>query len=182
MRKAILNLVPAALAIIAMTSVSYAATNAQVIVTADVVAASCDVSLSTNNLDLGNFTPKEFTTIATPVAASVKPFTVGLNNCDAPLKAGDTANLVVSGQALGGNPDIFNTTGTNTGIMLNVKGSTSYITNGQKVQVAAAADTSADDFNAKTLSMEAGLASTVTGNSIDIGHVSAPILFSFAYN
>lgn len=182
MRKAILNLVPAALAIIDMTGVSYAATNAQVIVTADVVAASCDVSLSTNNLDLGNFTPKAFTTIATPVAASVKPFTVGLNNCDAPLKAGDTASLIVSGQVLGGNPNIFNTTGTNTGIMLNKKGSASYITSGQKLQVATAAATSAGDFNAKTLSLEAGLASTSIGNSVDIGHVNAPILFSFAYN
>lgn len=182
MRKAILNLAPAALAILALTGTSHAATNAQVIVTADVVAASCDVSLSTNNLDLGNFTPKAFTTIATPIAASIKPFTVGLNNCDAPLQTGDTANLVVSGQALGGNPNLFNTTGTNTGIMLNEKGSTTYITNGQKLQVATAAATSADDFNAKTLSLEAGLASTTTGNGVDIGHISAPILFSFAYN
>lgn len=86
MRKAILNLAPAALAILALTGTSHAATNAQVIVTADVVAASCDVSLSTNNLDLGNFTPKAFTTIATPIAASIKPFTVGLNNCDAPCR------------------------------------------------------------------------------------------------
>ncbi|MFI8415331.1 fimbrial protein [Serratia sp. NPDC078593] len=182
MRNSIVKLVPVALLLLSVSGYSHAGTNAQIMITADVVAASCDVSLSTNNLDLGNYTPKAFTTVATPIADSVKPFTVGLNNCDVPLAAGDTASLKISGQALGGNPSIFNTTGTNTGIMLNLKGETDYIANGDKLQVATAGTTSADEFNSKTLSLEAGLASTVTGNNVDIGHVSAPILFSFVYN
>ncbi|MGL5970048.1 MAG: fimbrial protein [Kluyvera sp.] len=157
-----------------------AASNAQMTVTADVVAATCDVSLSTSAMDLGNYAPKDFTAIATPVAASTKQFTVGVNNCDAPLAAGDTANLVISGQTLGGNPNIFNSTGTNTGIMLNQKGSATYLKNGDKLSVATAATPSASDFNAKVLTLEAGVASTST--TADMGHISAPVLFSFAYN
>ncbi|MGE4832548.1 fimbrial protein [Yersinia enterocolitica] len=108
MRKNLLTLAPAALLLLAATGGAQAASNAQMTITANVVAATCDVSLSTNNLDLGNYTRSEFTSVATPIAASVKPFTVGLNNCQDPLVAGDTAGLVVTGQTLGGNPNMFN--------------------------------------------------------------------------
>ncbi|WP_246201600.1 fimbrial protein [Budvicia diplopodorum] len=162
-------------------SAANAATNAQIVITGDVVAATCDVSLSTNNLDLGNYTPAQFTAVATPVAASVKPFTVGLSNCMAPLAAGDTAGLVVSGQTLGGNPNMFNTTGTSTGVMLTATGVTGYIVNNQKLPVATAGATpAAGDFNGKVINMQAGLATAVT--LAQIGHINAPITFSFAYN
>ncbi len=183
MRKTIFTLVPAALALLVVAGNVQAASNAQLTVTANVVAATCDVSLSTNNLELGNFAATQFIGVATPIPASQKTFTVGLNNCQAPVAAADTANLVVSGQTLGGNPNLFNSTGTNTGIMLNqVSAPTSYITSGQKLSVATAGATpTASDFNTKTLSLQAGLAST-SATGIDIGAVNAPILFSFAYN
>ncbi|WP_145540514.1 fimbrial protein [Yersinia alsatica] len=183
MRKTILALTPAALILLTAAGNTQAATNAQLTVTANVVAATCDVSLSTNNLDLGNYSPKQFTGVATPIPASQKTFTVGLNNCETPAAAGDTASLVVSGQTLGGNPNLFNTTGTNTGVMLNqVATPTTFINNGDKLLVATAGTTPAiGDFNTKTLSLQAGLASTTT-TGIDIGAVSAPILFAFAYN
>ncbi|WP_024530071.1 fimbrial protein [Serratia fonticola] len=183
MRKTMFTFVPVALALLAVAGQAQAASNAQLTVTANVVAATCDISLSTNNLDLGNYTPSQFTGVATPIPASQKTFTVGLNNCQTPLAATNTANLVVSGQTLGGNPNIFNSTGTNTGIMLNqVSTPMTYIASGTKLLVATAGTTPASsDFNAKTLSMQAGLAST-TAAGIDIGAVNAPILFSFAYN
>ncbi|SFD41254.1 fimbrial protein [Pragia fontium] len=160
-----------------------AGTNAQITITGDVVAATCDVSLSANSLDLGNYTPNQFTAVATPVAASVKPFTVGLSNCLAPLAAGDSAKLVVTGQTLGGSPNIFNTTGTTTGVMLKVlgNGGSNYLKNNDKLTVATAGTTPAvADFNGKVISLEAGLASATA--QAQIGHVSAPIMFSFAYN
>ncbi|HHL2558742.1 TPA: fimbrial protein [Yersinia enterocolitica] len=183
MRKNLLTLAPVALLLLAATGGAQAASNAQMTITANVVAATCDVSLSTNNLDLGNYTRSEFTSVATPIAASVKPFTVGLNNCQDPLVAGDTAGLVVTGQTLGGNPNMFNTTGTNTGIMLSKAATpTAFISNNDKLIVATAGSTpAAGDFNTKTLSLQAGLAST-SATAADIGAVSAPILFSFAYN
>lgn len=182
MRKSIFTLAPIAAVLLAGTGIAQAASNAQMTITANVVAATCDVSLSNPNLDLGNYSKSAFTAVATPVTSSVKTFTVGLSNCETPAKAGDTASLIVTGQTLGGNPNIFNSTGTNTGVMLSeVATPTSYITTGQKLKVATAGATpAAGDFNAKSLSLQAGLASTST--TPDIGMVSAPVLFSFAYN
>lgn len=183
MRKTLLNLTPAALLLLAITGVAQAASNAQITITGTVVASTCDVSISTNNLDLGNYTPAQFTGVSTPISESQHPFTVGINNCGTPLAAGDTANLVVTGQTLGGNTNMFNSTGTNTGVMLSLASSpTSYISSGEKLLIATAGATPASaDFNGKTLSMNAGLASTTT-SGVDIGAVNAPILFSFAYN
>lgn len=182
--KSILTLAPtAALLLLAATSHVQAATNGQITITANVVAATCDVTLSTNNLDLGNYTPSQFISVAQPITSSVKNFTVGLSNCDVPMAPGHTANLVVSGPTLGGNPNIFNASGTNTGIMLNqVATPSAHISTGQKLQLAVAGATpSAADFNNKVLTMQAGLAATST-TGISTGSVSAPILFSFAYN
>ena len=143
-RKSIFTLAPAALVLLAVAGNTQAATNAQLTVTANVVAATCDVSLSNNMLDLGNFSPKQFTGVLTPIAASQKQFTVGLNHCEAPIAAADTANLVVSGQTRAANSNIFNSTGTNTGIMLNeVSKPNVYLKAGDKIQVAVAWERSA---------------------------------------
>lgn len=183
-RQTFLSLTPMALLLLAVAGGAQAASNAQITITGNVVAATCDVSLSTNNLDLGNYTPSEFTGVATPVAASQHPFTVGLSNCQTPLAAGDTAGVVVTGQTLAGNSNMFNSTSTNTGVMLSLASAPgTYITSGQKLNMATAGTTpAAGDFNGKTLSVTAGLASTATTTGVDIGAVSAPILFSFAYN
>ncbi|AHG18911.1 hypothetical protein Z042_04310 [Chania multitudinisentens RB-25] len=184
MRKILSTMTPVALLLLAATGTAQAASNAQLTVTGTVVAATCDVSLSTNNLDLGNHTPSQFTAVATPIVASQKSFTVGVNNCQTPLSPGDTANLVVTGQTLGGNPNIFNSTGTNTGVMLNLAATpNSYISNGDKLLVATAGTPAASaDFNGKTLTLQAGLASTAAAGGANIGAVNAPVLFSFAYN
>ena len=181
MRKSIFTVAPV-VALLAGMGIAQAASNAEITITANVVAATCDVSLSTPNLDLGNYATADFTAAMTPVAGSAKTFTVGLNNCDTPTAAGDTAKLVVSGQTLAANPNIFNSTGTNTGIMLSpVATPAAYISAGDKLTVATAGATpAAGDFNGKTLSLQAALASTST--TPDLGMVSAPILFSFSYN
>lgn len=182
MCKSIFTLSPVVAILLASSGVAQAASNGQITITANVVAATCDVSLSNPNLDLGNFSKTAFTAVATPVNGSIKSFTVGLSNCEAPM-ADATASLIVSGQTLGGNPNIFNSTGTNTGIMLSTTDApTTYINAGAKLSVATASSSSpsAADFNAKSLRLQAGLASTST--TPDIGLVSAPILFSFAYN
>ncbi|AHM73957.1 fimbrial protein [Yersinia hibernica] len=182
MCKSIFTLAPVVAALLVGSGVAQAASNAQMTITGNVVAATCDVSLSNASLDLGNYSKSAFSTVATPVAGSEKIFTVGLNNCETPAAAGDTASLIVTGQTLGGNPNIFNSTGTNTGVMLSEMATpNTFITSGQKLLVATAGATpGAADFNAKSLSLRAGLASTST--TPDIGMVSAPILFSFAYN
>lgn len=182
MRNPIYSLAPIALALLACSGAVNAASNATMNISANVVAATCDVSVSNSSLDLGNYTKSSFTAVATPIASSLKSFTVGLSNCEKPKAAGDKANLVISGQTLGGNPNIFNSTGTNTGVMISqVSAPTTYLSTGDKVAVATAGATPAvGDYNGKAISLQAGLASTST--TPDIGAVSAPIIFSFAYN
>lgn len=185
MCKNIFTLTPVALVLLAIAGNTQAASNAQITITANVVDVTCDVSLSTNNLDLGNWMPGAFpATVATPIANSKKTFTVGINNCGTPA-ASKVAGLTVIGPVLGGNPNLFNNTGTNTGVMLNLLSTPdTYINNGETLSVATADATTPTpgDFNAKQLSLQAGLASTATTGAANIGAVSAPILFAFAYN
>lgn len=184
MRKSIFTLAPVVVALLAGMGVAQAAPNAQINITASVVNSTCDVSLNQSNLDLGNFTKSDFSAVNAPVTKSVKNFMVSLSNCaGTPVKA-DTASLTVTGSTLGSATNIFNTnTNSNTGVMLStVAEPTKYITAGQKLTVATAGDTpTAGEFNGKSLSLQAGLATT-TLTAPTIGLVSAPVTFSFIYN
>lgn len=175
-------LIPVALFLFSLSSYSQAASSAQITITGNVQSTTCDVDISTNSLDLGALRPADFTAVAKPVAESVRAFSVGLNNCTAPAAAG-TAGLMVTGQTLFGNTDIFSSGTTNTGVMLNQVGTSTYIKSGETLEVAkVAGDPPADnELNGKTLALQAGLAK---GNdaTADVGRVSAPILFQFVYN
>jgi len=164
MKKSLFILAPIAAVLLAGMGTAQAASNAQITITANVTQATCDVSLSTANLDLGNYSVAQFTQVATPVTGSTKTFTVGLSNCEAPSTQGDIAGLVISGQTLAGNTNIFNSTGTNTGIMLSqVTAPTTYLSAGDTLDVATASATPAvGDFNGKTLSLQAAVASAST--------------------
>lgn len=184
MRKTLLTLPALSLLLLAMAGGSQAGSNATVQITGNVVAATCDVSSSVTSIDLGNYTPAQFIAVATPVPDSKHQFTVGLNNCQNPLKIGDTASLVVLGDTLGGNPNIFNTSGTNTGVMLNQPANpTDFIRSGDRLLLSTAKKiTDASDFNSKLLTFNAGIASSSSGSGVDTGSISAPITFQFAYN
>lgn len=162
----------------------YASSNAQLTVTANIVQKTCDVSISTPNIDLGNYSPAQFKEagVAKPISESVRNFILGLSNCDIPLAKGDVASLTVTGQTIPGFDTIFNSNNMNAGVMLNEAGKDTFIANGQKIEVATAGETpSESDFNNKTLNMQVGLASTSLDN-IAAGNIQAPILFSFTYN
>lgn len=184
MHKILSTLPPAALLLLTLVNGAQAASNTTVQITGSVVAATCDVSSSTTNLDLGNYTPGDFTAVATPIADSVQQFVVSLTNCQNPLEIDDTANLVVAGTTLGGSTNIFNTSGTNAGVMLSQTSTpTAFINTGDKLLVSTATKTTdASDFNGKSLRFNAGLASSSSLNGVNIGTVSAPITFQFVYN
>lgn len=160
-----------------------AASNARLHITASVVATTCDVSLSSPNLDLGNFTPGAFNKeINKPAAGTIKKFSVGLNNCEAPAKAG-VAGLQVTGMTVFGNKAMFNSSSdANTGIMLSqVNDAKNYIKAGDTLIVAKTGEKpEKGDLNGKTLDLQAGLASTSA--TPNIGDINAPVLFSFVYN
>lgn len=184
MRMSKFSLATAAVLLTAVSTSTFAASNAELTITGNIVTSTCDVSVSTPTLDLGNHSKSAFTAVATPVTASVKTFTVGLNNCDSPSVEGDLANLVITGQTVAGNSSIFNSAGSasDSGVMLSVSGSpTTYLSQGEKIPVAvASSQPGAGDFNNKTVSFNAGLAST--NISPNPGTVNAPILLSFVYN
>ncbi|PKH22195.1 hypothetical protein CIG19_12860 [Enterobacterales bacterium CwR94] len=182
MNKFCYSLLPLSVILLATTHNATAASNATITITGNVVAATCDISLVNSTLDLGNFSKNKFVTIGTPVPESIKTFSVGLSDCETPLAEDDTANLVVNGSSLSGHPTLFNTFDTNVGVMLSpADAPTAYIKSTDKLQVAKASATPTPaDYNGKTLRFQAGLASTST--TPDLGKVSAPITFSFAYN
>lgn len=183
MRKSLFIMAPAAFALLASIGTANAANNAEITITANVVPATCDVSISKSNLDLGNFSKSAFTTlaVATPIPASIKTLSLGLSGCEKPATAGSTPGLIITGQTLPGHVNMFNSTGTNTGIMLSTLDAATgvYLKAGDTVNFANKA-TNATDANGQVLTLKAGLASTST--TADIGQVSAPILFSFTYN
>lgn len=184
MHKILLTLTPVTLLCCTLMGGAQAATNSTIQITGTVVAATCDVSSSTASLDLGNHSPSAFTAVATPVADSVRQFSVGLSNCQNPLDIGDTANLIVTGTTLGGSTNIFNTSGTNAGVMLSLTSTpTVFINSGDELLVATATTTTdATDFNNQSLTFNAGMASSSSLSGVELGAISAPITFQFAYN
>lgn len=184
MRNTLFILTPATLLFLTLAGSVQAASNTTVQITGSVVAATCDVSSSTTHLDLGNYTPAQFTAVSTPIESSVKQFSVSLSNCQEPLAVGDTANLVVSGPTLDAVTNIFSDSAMNTGVMLSQASTPNvFINTGDPLLVSTATTTDdSSDFNGKSLVFNAGLASSSSSSGVDIGLVSAPITFQFVYN
>lgn len=191
MRKSLFILTPLFATLLATSSLTQAASNGQITISGSVVDVTCDVSVPAS-LNLGNFARTAFSTVSTPVAGSTQPFKVALTNCTTPA-ADATANVIISGNTLAGNTNIFNKTDDIAGVMISTEAEpTTYLKSGDKIQIAKAAAAStgsggsatpgptAGDFNQKTLTFQAGLASIVT--TPDARQIEAPITFSFAYN
>lgn len=184
MKKSLFALAPMGLLLLVANGAS-AANNALITITGSVVATSCDLNLSTTSLDLGNTAQTAFTTALVPVASSQREFTLTLSNCGTP-ETSQVAKVQVSGTTLPGQSNIFsNNSSLNVGVMLSESGSpTSYITNNQSLTIATAdsSNPSASDFNGQRLNFQAALASTTTNTNVDLGSVTAPILFNFITN
>lgn len=184
MKKSLFAFAPMGLLFLVANGAS-AANNALITITGSVVATSCDINLSTTSLDLGNISQTEFVSALTPVASSQRDFSLSLSNCGTP-QAGQVAQVQVIGSVLTGENTIFNNDSTrNTGVMLRESGSsTGYIANNDLLLIATADGTTpaASDFNGQRLNLQAGLASTTTNTNVDLGGVTAPILFNFITN
>ncbi|WP_145536080.1 fimbrial protein [Yersinia thracica] len=187
MRKILLALTPV---VLLLSAGAQAASNGEIEITASVVAGTCDIALSRNTLDLGNYSVKTLgTSIDKPLADSTGSFALSLNKCDAPAKTGDTASVIVSGPVVTGTQNLFNGTGVgaDTGIMLSTSTETNkYIANGDSVVIATAEDipdvNKADltSFDNQSVIFNVGVASHV--KEPKVGVISAPLLFSFSYN
>jgi major type 1 subunit fimbrin (pilin) len=183
MRKSLFAIAPAALLLMSVAGTSQAADNAVVTIQGNIQAATCDVTASTSLLDLGTHKPSAFTAAKTPVADSTKPFTLTLSNCDVGTDTVEhTASLMVDGNTLTGNTNIFSDNSTGEyGVMINEAGKTTYVNAGDEIEVAKTSATPvAGDLNGKMLSMEASLASLST--TPGTGRMKAPVSFQFIYN
>lgn len=184
MKKSLFALAPLGLLMLVANNAS-AADNAQITITGSVVATSCDINLSTTSLDLGNVAQTNFISASTPVTSSQRDFALTLSNCGTP-EASQVAQVQVTGPVLPGESNIFNSDTTrNTGVMLNDTTAPSVFINNNDILTIATADNTtpdASDFNGQRLSLRAGLASTATGANVDLGSVTAPILFNFITN
>ena len=89
MRKSVFTFSSLFASLFVVAGAAQAAPNAEMTITSNVVAGTCDVSVSNANLDLGNFSKTDFTEPRKPVADSIKKFTVGLSNCDTPRGRGE---------------------------------------------------------------------------------------------
>lgn len=162
---------------------SLAQQNATVTFTGAIANATCDVSASQKNIDLGTHAAKSVTDIAVPLAT--KNFNLTLNNCsDAstdPL--GVPLVVVTAGNSLAGYSDLFaDTNATQIGVKLSA-------TDGddQKVVLKTNDRTSLDkikftgkgDYN---LPVDAALFATAAGVALKPQMLNVPVTFSVAYN
>ncbi|WP_411755648.1 fimbrial protein [Serratia sp. (in: enterobacteria)] len=180
MRTALLNLSPAALLLLASTGTALAASNAMITIEANIVTATCDVSV-TDRLNLGNHTKGIFTVANSFIDTTAQSFDVRISNCEKPLAEGDTASLRISGSTLsGGGNNIFNpNNSSNIGVM--VKNNGALLQSGDKILVGTAGTTPViGDFEKSVPFSVALAAKNISAIANEI--ISVPITFSFIYN
>ncbi|EJY1967295.1 type 1 fimbrial protein, partial [Escherichia coli] len=95
MKKSIIAAVVSSAVMVAIMSGAHASTSTTVNITGTVNTTTCDVVANTQNVNLGNATPADFTAINTPVDKTKQTFSLSLQNCNG-ASAGQ-AQLKVSG-------------------------------------------------------------------------------------
>jgi Fimbrial protein. len=107
MRKSTFILAPVALVLLAASGSALAAgKNATLSVTANISKTTCDVNLTRDAIDLGNFVKSDFNSIAPKTPIKSDSVTVSLANCADAADAG-TASLVIAGDTLAAHADMF---------------------------------------------------------------------------
>ncbi|WP_255586242.1 fimbrial protein [Providencia sp. R33] len=165
---------------ITLASTAHAATDAQVTITGQIAAATCDLSVTKNNIDLGTYTSSSISTSG-EIASSSQSFTLNLTNCTKAYdNTGGTAspvNLYAKGTALAANTAYFNNKdGGTVGVKLMADATAvepnvaSNITSLKTLSVGGSA----------SIPMTASLYSTVVTPASQL--IEAPITFSIAYN
>ncbi|EOE0525437.1 fimbrial protein [Providencia stuartii] len=148
--------------------------NAEVNVSGQIAAATCDLSVSNPNIDLGTHISADITA-AGDIASSAKDFTLQLTNCSKD-QTGASVQLFAKGTALDANGDYFNNTANATvGVKLTadskpVKPNTS---------VDLTSVTGLAQGSSASIAMNVGLYSTVGTPASQ--RIDAPITFSVSY-
>lgn len=154
-----------------------AETNAQVTITGQISAATCDLNVTKNNIDLGTYVPTGIAANSV-ITGSSENFTLNLSGCTKAVTGVVPVSLYAKGTALAANTNYFNNVdGATVGVKLTADASTDVKPN------VAANITSIQDLTVSgsaTIPMTAELFSTVATPSSQM--IEAPITFSVAYN
>ncbi|QCJ69375.1 fimbrial protein [Providencia heimbachae] len=161
------------------TGVAAAATSAQVNVTGQIAAATCDLNVTNSNIDLGTHISSDITTIG-KITPSSHDFELRLSNCskafDGSAAGAAPVQLFAKGTALLANSDLFNNTvGGTVGVELTAD--SKQVKPNTSVDLASITDITAG--GSATVPMNVVLNSTVATPASQL--IEAPITFSVSY-
>ena len=181
LNKTLLTLSFAAAGLMTFSSVQ-AATNAQVTITGQIAAATCDLSVTKSNIDLGTYVSADITANDV-IAGSSKDFTLNLSNCSAAYDSTDPdavpVSLYATGTALATNNNYFNNIdGGTVGVKLTADSGAVEVKPNVAAEIGSLTALTAG--GSATIPMTAALFSTVATPSSQV--IEAPITFSVAYN
>lgn len=177
MKKTVIGALVSSVLVAAAMNGAYASTSTTVNIVGTVNTTTCDVVANTQNVNLGNATPADFTAINTPVAKTKQTFAISLQNCNG-ASAGQ-AQLKVTGPVSNAGSSYFSKDAAGA-VAIGLTQNGTEISNGMLVDMGTKG---ADDaaLNAIQLPFEAALKSSATNPAGGVA-VEAPITFSFVYN
>ncbi|NXZ90139.1 type 1 fimbrial protein [Serratia fonticola] len=162
-----------------LAGIAQAATSAQVNITGQIAAATCDLAVTQSNIDLGSVISGDVTTTGA-ISSTGRNFTLNLTGCtadQATKEPGTVVSLTARGTAMAANSNYFNSVdGATVGVQLTAVG----------LPVKPNKSTGLTELKGLTaggsaqVAMNAQLYSTVLTPASQ--RIEAPITFSIAYN
>lgn len=165
-------------AFIMTVGTAQAATNAQVTITGQIAAATCDLNVTNSNIDLGTVISSDVTA-AGPIVSTSKDFTLNLSNCSQDGEEGTVVSMFSKGTALAVNTNYFNNIdGGTVGVQLTANGQP--VKPNTSTTLTALAGEVLTEGGSAQVAMNAQLNSTVAAPASQ--NIEAPVTFSVAYN
>ncbi|WP_273802846.1 fimbrial protein [Providencia rettgeri] len=175
-KKALVSLcVAAGLSLTGVTAV--AAQNAQITVTGQIAAATCDLNVTNTNIDLGSHISSSVTQVGV-IANSEYDFQLGLSNCSQDFTAAPSKNiqLFAKGSSLTTDASLFSTAANGT-VGVQLKAENKKVNPNTNFDLASI--TEIKTTGTATIPMNVALYSTVATPKSQ--HIQAPITFSVSY-
>jgi len=183
MKKNMLKVVALTGLVMGGINMAHAASSTTVTVKGSINTVTCDITSSTNAVDLGNYLPADFTAAGAFPAGKTQNFTIHFSGCAGTAKATDQATLKVSGPTAAAGATYFSDTPTSqAAVGLAEKATpTVLLSSGQVINVGKAGDAPATLNNA-TVDFTTGLISSVATGTASGQNITAPLKFDFIYN
>lgn len=166
-------------ALFLVAGIAQASTSAQVTISGQIAAATCNLAVTQSNIDLGTVIPGDITTTGA-IASTSRNFTLNLTACtadQATKEPGAVVSLIARGTAMAANTNYFNNVdGARVGVQLTAAGLP--VKPNQSTGLTALKGLTAG--GSAQVAMNAQLYSTVLTPASQ--RIEAPITFSVAYN